>query len=147
MKKLSDCIPQSQPGGWKTNDSTDPSTPASLEFQRARRVAGRLLRELAPLVSSVRAATKDQASAGAWMDAWARQILAVQLSEDEIKVGLSRLSEAPQDRPFDWNVFCRLCRPAKEAAHEVPGWLRLPEPVDQERGRAEISKIKKRFGW
>ena len=148
MQKLSDCLPSRQPDGWQMNSSTTgQSAPASLEFQRARRVAGKLLREFAPVIASVRAATNNPVAADVWLDSWARRIINARLAEEEIKTGLVRLDDAPDDRPFDWIVFLRLCRPKKDLVPLAHRRLALPEPVDMERGRRELAKIREKFGW
>lgn len=91
-----------------------PDDSVSMVDISSRSLAARLLRELGPVLPVVAKAAQSQAGAIAWVDAWARQIEAAQLTAQEIAGGLSRLDKAPPDEPFGWRVFISLCRPVCE---------------------------------
>lgn len=77
----------------------------------ARGLAARLLGQLAPLIPTVAAATRSAAGADQWVDAWARQIFATQLTEREVISGIERLGDASTGQPLGWPQFLSLCRP------------------------------------
>lgn len=79
-----------------------------ISLEKGRRLARRLLGNLAPLLPVVAASTKHQAGAAAWVDAWARQISHAGLTGDDLARALSRLGELDRSRPFDWPAFLSL---------------------------------------
>lgn len=72
-----------------------------------------VLRTSSPLVAKQ---TATPAGAAAWIDAWERHFLAANLSARQIEHGLARLKDWPENRPFNWPDFSRLCRPDADAA-------------------------------
>lgn len=80
------------------------------DLEKSRPLARRLLRELAPLFPVVASATRDQAGANAWVDAWARQIALASLNGEDMARALRRLGELNLSRPFDWPAFLSLAQ-------------------------------------
>lgn len=80
------------------------------DLDKSRPLARRLLRELAPLFPVVASATRDQAGAKAWVEAWARQIALAGLNGEDMARALRRLGELNQSRPFDWPAFLSLAQ-------------------------------------
>ena len=76
----------------------------------ARALAARLLSQLAPLLPTVAAATRSAVGADQWVDSWARQIAAAQLTPSELAAGVQRLGDAPAGQPVGWPQFLSLCR-------------------------------------
>lgn len=70
-----------------------------------------LARLFGAAVPVVGAATSSAEGLKSWVDAWTSLALAARLTDNEIKVGLSSLEKAPENVPFGWSVFVRLCRP------------------------------------
>lgn len=89
-----------------------------ISLQRGRRLARRLLGALAPLLPVVGAATKDQAGAAAWLEAWGRQIANAGLTGDDLARALSRLGDLDRSRPFDWPAFLSLTEPSDTDVHQ-----------------------------
>jgi hypothetical protein len=76
-------------------------------------LARRLLAALAPLSPAIASQTRDPAAARVWLDSWARQIAAADLSAAELAGGLSRLHQIPGSQPLGWQQFYSACRPAE----------------------------------
>lgn len=79
----------------------------------ARIMATHLLARLYPLSPLVSSQTKTESDAQAWIESWARQIIANKLQPSEIDFGLSRIGELMRDRnaPFSLALFLEACRP------------------------------------
>lgn len=71
-----------------------------------------VLRVSSPLVAKQ---TATPTAAAAWIDAWERHFVAANLSARQIEHGLARLKDWPENRPFNWPDFARLCRPDADA--------------------------------
>ncbi|MDA8260637.1 MAG: hypothetical protein M0Z99_34235 [Betaproteobacteria bacterium] len=83
---------------------------AALEV--AREQAWVLLGQLAPMFGTVASQTRDEHGAGAWVDSWARQIVANRLSQAELDSGLQAIGQVAQTgAPFSFPMFLAACRP------------------------------------
>jgi len=77
----------------------------------AEHLARRLLASIAPLSPAIAAQTRDPSAARVWLDAWARQIAAADLSAAELAAGLARVHTIPPSQPLGWQQFYQCCRP------------------------------------
>ncbi|WP_288060996.1 hypothetical protein [Thiomonas sp.] len=107
--------------------------------EQADALARRLLAAIAPLSPAVAAQTRDPSAARVWLDSWARQIAAADLSAAELAAGLSRLHQIPPSQPLGWQQFYSCCRPRDEGitANDLEARCRnlpaLPDPAAVQR--------------
>lgn len=102
----------------------------------ARALAARLLAQLAPLLPTVAAATRSAAGADQWIDAWARQIAAAQLSPSELAGAVQRLGDAPPGQPLGWPQFLPLCRPSHLLGRDLAARVPVPPALTRTRDLA-----------
>ena len=99
---------------WAAMMSPEPAARADGQQQQqmeavlkaARDQAWGLLGQLAPMFGTVASQTRDDRGADAWVDSWARQILANRLTQPELDSGLQSIAQVAQTgAPFSFSMF------------------------------------------
>ncbi|MDE2268791.1 MAG: hypothetical protein KGL33_07240 [Betaproteobacteria bacterium] len=113
----------------------------------AARSAARLMAALGGMSPAVAAQTRDPAAARVWIDVWARQIQAADLTAAELAAGLDRVKTIPPSQPLGWQQFYWACRPAEvegvRAADLEARRCNLPALPDEATKRRRIEAAKR----
>jgi hypothetical protein len=145
MDRLNPESRQAAAKGWLEHTKNDAVTEGHRQAEgaqrlaRAKTLAQRLAAQLAPLFPVIAAATKTQGGMETWSDAWARQIVAANLSDQELLQGLQGIAAtivAAGNPPLSFSLFLSSCRPT---AHLTGSELeaRQPHPLLLSRDRTQ----------